>query len=234
MRFGLQDGTLGSPKAETRRSGKRAVQQTNEIGRPIALKEWRPRAWSLYPQMGVGMMEKSSNCRRRRDGVVTHIRWGMQTKARSFVRGRETRRIRILVLVVAALAFTNGAKAGDAYDNQIQMAGTLLQGSPASFQEFCSGIGGTHYAAGDKAKCVRGMTTLMIAFSGQSARLAMVAYPATPKDIQGLWSKATAVLGKPDEAKENQLTWFLEEGLFASAVYDDEHSMFVLGIVEGQ
>jgi hypothetical protein len=59
----------------------------------------------------------------------------------------------------------------------------------------------------------------------------MVAYPATPKDIRGLRAKATEILGKPHEAKGNELTWWLEGNMFATAVYDDEHSMFALGVV---
>jgi|GEM_PF-6901202 len=140
-------------------------------------------------------------------------------------------RVLIIGLVVSALVLTNGASAGDAYDNQIKMTATLLAGSPASFRELCEGVGGTHSEAGSKAKCVRGMTTMMVAFSGTRVNFAMVAYPATPKDIRGLWSKATAMLGKPDEAKDNELTWWLEKNMFASAVYDDEYSSFVLGVV---
>ena len=140
-------------------------------------------------------------------------------------------RILVVGLVVSALVLTNRASAGDAYDNQIEMTATLLAGSPASFRELCKGVGGTHSAAESNAKCVRGMTTMMVAFSGSTVNFAMVAYPATPKDIRGLWTKATATLGKPDEAKDNELTWWLEQNMFASAVYDDEHSMFALGVV---
>jgi hypothetical protein len=138
-----------------------------------------------------------------------------------------------LALVVAVGLGGMPAQVGadDAYDNQIQMTATLMAGSPASFRELCKGLGGTHSAAESKAKCVRGMTTLMVAFSGSTVNFAMVAYPATPKDIRGLWTKATAMLGKPDEAKDNELTWWLEKNRFASAVYDDEHSMFALGVV---
>jgi len=78
------------------------------------------------------------------------------------------------------------------------------------------------------------MTTMMVAFSGSAVTLAMVAYPATLKDIRGLWSKATARLGTPDEVKDTQLTWWLQENRFASAVYDEEHSMFALGIIGEQ
>ncbi len=140
-------------------------------------------------------------------------------------------RVLIVGLVVSALVLTNSASAGDAYDNQIEMTATLLAGSPASFRELCKGLGGTHSAAESKAKCVRGMTTMMVAFSGTRVNFAMVAYPATPKDIRGLWSKATAMLGKPDEVKDDGLTWWLEKNMFASAVYDDEHSSFALGVV---
>jgi hypothetical protein len=140
-------------------------------------------------------------------------------------------RVLIVGLVVSALVLTNSASAGDAYDNQIEMTATLLAGSPASFRELCKGLGGTHSAAESNAKCVRGMTTMMVAFSGTRVNFAMVAYPATPKDIRGLWSKATAMLGKPDEVKDDGLTWWLEKNMFASAVYDDEHSSFALGVV---
>lgn len=143
-------------------------------------------------------------------------------------------RIYIVVFLGAALALTNNARAGDAYDNQIEMTGTLMAGSSAGFRELCKGVGGTHSAAESKAKCVRGMTTMMVAFSGSTVNFAMVAYPATPKDIRGLWTKATAMLGKPDEAKHNELTWWLEKNMFASAVYDDEHSMFALGVIGEQ
>ena len=74
----------------------------------------------------------------------------------------------------------------------------------------------------------------MVAFTGNTVHFAMVAYPATPKDIRGLWTKATELLGVPDETKDTQLMWFLDKTTFATAFYDDEHSMFALGLAIDQ
>jgi len=136
------------------------------------------------------------------------------------------------VMAATVVGLPTAARAGDAYDNQMKMTATLLAGSPATFRTLCKELGGTHTDARSKAKCVRGMTTMMVAFSGDAVNFAMVAYPATPKDVRGLWNKAVAILGEPDESKERELTWWLEDGLFASAAYDDEHSMFALGQVK--
>jgi len=136
------------------------------------------------------------------------------------------------IVAVAACGLGSTATAGDAYDNQIKMAGTLLAGSPAGFRTLCKGVGGTLSNAGDKAKCVRGVTTMMVMFSGDAVNFAMVAYPATPKDIRGLRKKAVEVLGEPDETNEKQLTWQLGDGLFATVSYDDEHSAFSLAQAE--
>ena len=145
--------------------------------------------------------------------------------------GEGMQRILVFALMGASIAFAGEASAGDAYDNQIKMTMTLMAGSPASFREMCRGLGGTHTEAEDKAKCVRGMTTMMIAFVGDTVRFGMVAYPATPKDIRSLWTKAVQIFGEPDERGDEELTWWLEKNIFASAVYDDEHSMFALGLI---
>lgn len=141
------------------------------------------------------------------------------------------RRVSIFVLIAVSIVFTGEARAGDAYDNQIKMTMTLMAGSPEGFRELCRGLGGTYSETGDKAKCIRGATTMMIAFVGDTVQFGMVAYPATPKDIRSLWSKATQIFGEPDKRGDQELTWWLEKNLFASAVYDDEHSMFALGLI---
>jgi hypothetical protein len=134
--------------------------------------------------------------------------------------------------VFAAAIFANDrARAGDAYDNQIKMTMQLMAGTPQSFQLTCRGIGGTYTETSDKAKCVRGMTTMMIAFMDDVVYFAMIAYPATPKDIRSLREKARQVFGPPDKTEDQELTWWLEGGAFASAIYDDEHSMFAVGLV---
>lgn len=64
-------------------------------------------------------------------------------------------RICIAVTVMAALALTSRASAGNAYDNQIEMTATLVAGSPAGFRELCNALDGTHSEAGTQAKCIR-------------------------------------------------------------------------------
>lgn len=140
----------------------------------------------------------------------------------------------IATVIVAISSPTIVASAGDAYDNQIEMTSMLFSGTPAKLRELCRALGGTYTEQGQKAKCERGATSMALISSGDDVVLAIVAYPATPKDIRGLRKKAVEMLGKPNKKEEKELTWFLKNGVFASTVYDDEHSMFLLGHVESR
>lgn len=121
-----------------------------------------------------------------------------------------------------------GSALANEYRNQIEMTATLL-GAPAStFKESCLRLNG-QFTEGERiSKCERGRSLLAISSTDDVVTWAMIAYPATPEDIEGLWQTAQEVLGKPDSVEDKELTWRLSRGVTASAGYDSEYSTFIL------
>lgn len=133
------------------------------------------------------------------------------------------------VACLASLAFlASSAQASEVHDNQVEMTATLFAADPGSFDEVCKGLEGELTRGEDKATCQRGLSILAIGFEGKNVTWAMIAYPVSEEDIQGLRKAARARFGDPDSAKNRELTWKLPRGVMASAGYDDQFSTFVL------
>lgn len=130
--------------------------------------------------------------------------------------------------LVAILGVRAETAAADEYTNQIKTAAMMFGQTPGWFQVFCAGIGGKHTDFGDKARCTRGVTMLVIAFEGDTVIYADASYPATPKDVRGLWSAAIKTFGEPDVTQAQRISWALDEGVVASAQYDEQFSAFTL------
>ena len=133
-----------------------------------------------------------------------------------------------LSIALVAVLFVGRASAGDAYENQISMTVNLLNATPETFGKACLRLGGTLTEGEGMSKCERAKMLLAATFNGETAIIAMIAYPATPEDIQGLQKKAREVFGEPDVVAERELTWNLQNRLIASAGYDEEYSSFVM------
>ncbi|MGB5810534.1 MAG: hypothetical protein WBG86_08400 [Polyangiales bacterium] len=116
----------------------------------------------------------------------------------------------------------------DVYDNQVTMTANLLKATPEGFRMACRGLDGLFTKSDDLTKCERGDTLLAVGFRGDTATLAMIAYPSTDENIQGLRRKAREHFGAPDATEKNEWLWRLASGVVASAGYDDEYSSFVL------
>ena len=126
------------------------------------------------------------------------------------------------MLVVAGVA---GA---DEYARQIQMTATLLEADVDGFAKACLRLDGKLTEGEEISKCERGRSLLAIKHSNDVVTWAMIAYPATAEDIEGLWQEAQKTFGKPDVVQEKELVWKLARGVTASAGYDHEYSTFVL------
>ena len=136
-------------------------------------------------------------------------------------------RLSVWVGLFLGLVATSPASA-DEYANQIEMTAVLLEAKPAGFDEACGRLLGKLVKGDGIAKCDRGPSVLAISFTGDVVHWAMIAYPSTSRDIEGLWQRAREVFGKPDVEKDKELTWRLKGGVTASAGYDDEYSTFAL------
>ena len=117
---------------------------------------------------------------------------------------------------------------GDEYTHQVQMTVTLLESSPDGFAKACLRLGGELTEGHEISKCKRGRSLLAIKQVEQRVSWAMIAYPSTPEDIEGLWQEAQKTFGRPDVTKEKELVWHLAGGVTASAGFDDEYSTFAL------
>ena len=127
--------------------------------------------------------------------------------------------------VVLCLAL--GARA-DEYTNQVQMTATLLESTVDGFAKACLRLQGKLTEGEEISKCERGQSLLAVRFENDVVAWAMIAYPATPEDIEGLWQEAQKTFGKPDIVRDKELIWHLEKGVTASAGYDHEYSTFAL------
>ena len=108
------------------------------------------------------------------------------------------------------------------------MTATLLESTADGFAKACLRLGGELTEGQEISKCERGRSLLAIKHIEQRVRWAMIAYPSTPEDIEGLWQEAQKTFGKPDVANERELVWHLAGGVTASAGFDHEYSTFVL------
>ncbi|MEM7434013.1 MAG: hypothetical protein AAF436_02595 [Myxococcota bacterium] len=143
----------------------------------------------------------------------------------------ESRSLLAFALAVAgSLGCMMGATASaeNVHDHQVDMTATLFASNPKSFGEVCERLDGVLTKTDDAAVCERGLSVLAVSFKGDVVRWAMIAYPVSEEDIQGLRQAARARFGKPDAAKNKELMWRLESGVVASAGYDDQYSTFAL------
>ena len=130
-------------------------------------------------------------------------------------------------MLLGVLCVAGGARA-DEYKNQVEMTATLLESTVDGFAKACLRLGGKLTEGEQMSKCERGRSLLAIKHSKDVVTWAMIAYPATREDIEGLWKRAQDTFGKPDVATENELIWRLARGVIASAGFDHEYSSFVL------
>ena len=136
-------------------------------------------------------------------------------------------RTALWVSLVLGLMASSSARA-DEYAHQIETTALLLKSKPASFDQACERLLGKLVKGDGIAKCERGRSLLAISFTDDIVHWAMIAYPSTPGDIEGLWHKAQEVFGKPDVVGDKELRWQLKGGVTASAGYDDEYLTFSL------
>jgi len=108
------------------------------------------------------------------------------------------------------------------------MTATLLESTVDGFAKACLRLGGELTEGEDLSKCERGQSLLAIKHQKDVVTWAMIAYPATPEDIEGLWQHAQKTFGKPDVVKEKELVWRLARGVTASVGFDHEYSTFIL------
>jgi hypothetical protein len=121
-----------------------------------------------------------------------------------------------------------GAARASEYTNQIQMTATLLESDADGFAKACLRLGGELTEGDEISKCERGQSLFAIKHDDVVVTWAMIAYPATADDIEGLWQEAQETFGKPDVVKEKELLWHLPSGVIASAGFDQHHSTFIL------
>lgn len=139
--------------------------------------------------------------------------------------------VRIGVLLIGV--FFAGSALANEYRNQVEMTATLLDAPASSFDRACLRLKGKLVKGEGISKCERGRSLLAISYVEEVVTWAMIAYPATPEDIEGLWQTAQELLGKPDSVTERELTWRLSRGVMASAGYDHEYSTFILARPKG-
>ncbi len=124
--------------------------------------------------------------------------------------------------------FVAGSALADEYRNQVEMTATLLSSPASSFEKACLRLTGKLIEGDGISTCERGRSLLAISYTEDVVTWAMIAYPATAEDIEGLWQTAQELLGKPDSVSERELAWRLSRGVRASAGYDHEYSTFIL------
>ena len=124
--------------------------------------------------------------------------------------------------------FLAGSALADEYRNQVEMTAALLNAPASSFERVCLRLKGKLTEGDGIANCDRGRSLLAISHVEDVVTWAMIAYPATPEDIEGLWQIAQELLGKPDSVSDHELGWRLSKGVRASAGYDREYSTFIL------
>ena len=134
--------------------------------------------------------------------------------------------MRVGVFLLAV--FLAGSALADEYRNQVEMTATLLNAPASSFERVCLRLKGKLTEGEGISKCERGRSLLAISYVEDVVTWAMIAYPATPEDIEGLWQIAQELLGKPDSVSDHELSWRLRKGVRASAGYDREYSTFIL------
>lgn len=120
-----------------------------------------------------------------------------------------------------------GAARASEYTHQIQMTATLLESDADGFAKACLRLGGQLTEGDEMSKCERGQSLFAIKHD-DIVTWAMIAYPATADDIEGLWQEAQRTFGKPDVVKEKELIWHLASGVIASAGFDHQYSTFIL------
>ena len=139
-----------------------------------------------------------------------------------------TSRFLLVFSLIWVLVGTSSVRADDVHDNQVEMTAALFAAKPESFSKVCKGLEGQLTRGDGKATCQRGLSILAIGYEGDVVRWAMIAYPVSDEDIEGLRNAARARFGKPDAAKNRELTWRLPRGVIASAGYDDQFSTFAI------
>jgi hypothetical protein len=130
----------------------------------------------------------------------------------------------VFLLVLGAAA---GVRA-DEYQHQVEMTVILLEATTDGFAKACLRLDGKLTEGEEIAKCERGRSLLAIRHSDDVVKWAMIAYPSTPENIEGLWQQAQKTFGKPDVVTEKELVWHLASGVTASAGFDQEYSTFAL------
>ena len=126
------------------------------------------------------------------------------------------------VLFVAA-----GVRA-DEYKHQVEMTVMLVEATPDDFAKACLRLEGALTEGEEISRCERGQSLLAIRHSEDVTHWAMISYPSTAEDIEGLWHQAQKTFGKPDVVKEKELVWHLAGGWTASAGFDHEYSTFAI------
>jgi hypothetical protein len=125
------------------------------------------------------------------------------------------------------LLVAGGVRASE-YTHQIQMTATLLESDADGFAKACLRLGGELTEGDEISKCERGQSLFAIKHDDDTVTWAMIAYPATAEDIEGLWQEAQKTFGKPNVVKEKELVWHLPSGVIASAGFDHQYSTFIL------